>query len=351
MQEIEFLEQNNWIKKNVIFCVLTFLWSEVVLSQWKLDPLIHTQVLKGIDLILRQQYNQADSLYRVLAQQFPDHPVGYLYQAAVMQAYAIDFDNPIPRSKFDSLLSLGMKTARKLSSPWREYFLGTAEGHDAYERAERGDWFGGVGTGIASASHFEKVIENDSTFYDAYIGLGTYYYWRSRKTALIHWLPFVSDDRELGAKMLIIGANRSEYNRFAAISSLISIYTDAGDYEHAEEWSRRGLQFYPDNRVFWWGLATALDRNKHTDDAISAYQNLLRCLEHSNAPHPYGEIVCRLNLSKLKMTKGDSSDVSLHLKKILTYEKEVFPENLTERVKAKFLSARALLSDIERIGH
>ena len=93
--------------------------------------------------------------------------------------------------------------------------------------------------------------------------VGTYYYWSSRKTAFLRWLPFIKDDRELGIKMLIVGAERSEYNRFAAMSALVSIYLDAENYKQVEEWSRRGLKSYPENRIFLWGLATALDRSKH----------------------------------------------------------------------------------------
>jgi hypothetical protein len=348
MLAIGCLERSKRLNRILFLIVLVLFIGKPVQTQWKLDQPFHTQVTSGIDLILKQEYDQADSLFRDFAQRYPDHPVGYLYQAAVMQAYALDFDNPIPREKFDSLLELGKKTAVGLQSPWREYFLATAEGHDAYERAERGDWFGGVRNGMASASKYEEVLEHDSTFYDAYIGLGTYYYWRSRKTAFIRWLPFVNDDRERGIKMLIVGAERSEYNRFAAISSLISIYTDAENYTAAVDWSNRGLQFYPENRIFLWGLATALDRDKRSAGAVRAYTNLLQSILHANPPHPYGEIVCRLNLSKSKLTLDDTTEVVVHLKKILSYQKSAFPENLRQRVQAKFEAASSLLSEMKK---
>ena len=312
-------------------------------AQWKLDPSLHSLVISGIDFILNQDYGRADSLFRVVTDRYPDYPAGYLYRAAVMQAYNIDFDVPIEQEKFDSLLVIGKHTAEKISSPWSGYFLGTADGYDAYERVERGDWFGGVRKGMSSASKFEEIIDKDSSFYDAYAGIGTYYYWRSRKTEFIRWLPFVKDDRALGISMLVTGAERSEYNRFAAMSALVSIYLDAENYKQAETWSKRGLNSYPENRFFLWGLATALDRENRSAEAVPAYTTLLENIERAHAPHPYNEIVCRLNLVKSKVVVNDTADVFNHLNKILSYETSSFPVNIKPRADAKFEEARALL--------
>ena len=68
-------------------------------AQWKLESSLHPLVVSGIDFILKQEYDRADSLFRVVANRYPDHPAGYLYRAAVMQAYNIDFDVPIEQSK------------------------------------------------------------------------------------------------------------------------------------------------------------------------------------------------------------------------------------------------------------
>jgi tetratricopeptide (TPR) repeat protein len=254
---------------------------------------------------------------------------------------------PIDQTKFDSLLSIGKSKAEKISPPWGEYFLGTADGYDAYERVEQGDWLGGVRKGMSSASKFEEIIEKDSSFYDAYVGIGTYYYWRSRKTEFLHWIPFIKDDRELGIKMLTAGAEHSEYNRYAAISSLISIFLDTKNYKLAEEWSNRGLSYYPKNRIFLWGLVTALDRQNRSAEAVSAYSSLLENIISANAPHPYNEIVCRLNLVKSKVSLNDTTNVVYHLKRLLSYEGCSYPASLQSRAKAKFEEARALLVKLE----
>ncbi|MGD1046910.1 MAG: hypothetical protein ABR936_16520 [Bacteroidota bacterium] len=336
------------MNNRIVNIVLTIvIGATISQAQWKLEPSLHSLVVTGIDFILKQDYDRADSLFRVVTDRYPDHPAGYLYRAAVLQAYNIDFDVPIEQGKFDSLLMMGKSTSEKISSPWSRYFLGTADGYDACERVERGDWFGGVRKGISSASKFEEIIEKDSSFYDAYVGIGTYYYWRSRKMEFFKWLPFVKDDRELGIRLLIIGAEQSEYNQFAAMSALVSIYFDSENYKQAEAWSKRGLNSYPENRIFLWGLATALDRQNRSVEAVEAYSTLLENIVRSHAPHPYNEIVCRLNLVKSKVALKDTIAVFYHLNKLLSYEASSFPVNFQSRAKAKFEEARKLLLKLE----
>jgi tetratricopeptide (TPR) repeat protein len=336
------------VKNRIIYIILIMVLGVTISrAQWKLESSLHALVVGGIDLILKHDYARADSVFIVVANRFPGHPAGYLYRSAVMQSYDMDFDVPLDQAKFDSLLRKGKSAAENMPLPWSDYFLGTADGYDAYERVEHGDWFGGVRKGMSSASEYEKIIGKDSSFYDAYVGLGTYYYWRSRKTEFLHWLPFVKDDRALGIKMLIIGAEHSEYNRFAAVSALISIYLDADKFKQAEEWSKRGLQSYPANRIFLWGLATSLDRQNRYAEAASAYENLLENIVQSSAPHPYNEIVCRLNLAKSHIAVHDTTNVSFHLKQILSYEKYYFPPHLQSRANAKFEEAQTMLVKLE----
>lgn len=349
MQAIGYLGRNRILRRTFPFLFLLFLFgTESLRSQWKLEPVLDSLVVQGIDMIWRQHYAQADSLFQIVTKHHPEHPSGYIYRATVLQAKSIDEDILIDEGIFDSLLEIARAKSALLESPWREYYQGTADGCDAYERVERGDWFGGVKKGIASASAYEDVLEKDSSFYDAYVGLGTYYYWSSRKTAFIRWLPFVEDNRELGKSMLMRGAQYSEYNRCAALSALISIYLDSEEYIQVEDCSRAGLKLYPDNRIFLWGLVTSLDRQKKYSDAVKIYSALLDNIVQAKLPHPYGEIVCRLNLAKSLLSLKDSTGGKNHLLKIMNYHESLFPKNIQARAEDKFKETKELLASLEK---
>lgn len=331
----------------IAVCVQALLSVQPVHAQWKLENPLDSLVIRGIDLILQQEYRSADSIFRSLAKNYPRHPAGDLYRAAVRQAYAIDFSVEVDRNEFDSLLESGREKARTLQWPWREYFLATADGYEAYERAARGDWFGGARLGYSYSGDFENIVEKDSSFYDAYVGIGTYDYWRSRKTEFLNWLPFVKDDRLLGIYLVEQGAERSTYNRFAAVSALVSILIDAERYPEVLKWSERGLASYPENRIFLWGKATALDRQKRSSEAVEAYKNLLANILASSAPHPYDEIVCRLNLAQCQIALHDTAEAGQNLQMLMKKEGAKFPVQLKDRAAAKFTRARELLAQIQ----
>ncbi len=346
-------ERSKPILNKITFLILLVLWfipARPADSQWKLEEPLDSLVCSGIDLILKQDYDKADSLFRDVAMEFPQHPAGYLYQAAVKQAYMADWTVQIDENQFDSLLAVGRAKAELLQWPWREYFLATADGYQAYERAESGDWFGGVRKGYGSAGEFEQIVERDSTFTDAYIGIGTYYYWRSRKTEFLQWLPFVRDDREKGIYLIEEGARRSRYNRLAAVSALVSIFLDAERYDEVLKWSELGLASYPENRIYLWGKATALDRQKQTSEAVTAYLHLLANILVSSAPHPYDEIVCRLNLAQCQLVLQDTAQAKQNLELILIKKGAAFPKQLADRARDKFSRAKDMLVQLRNGG-
>jgi tetratricopeptide (TPR) repeat protein len=326
----------------LLILALTF-FSSFAFSQQYADPALHQSVLRGMEFLLSQEYRQADSVFQKVAQRYPSDPSGYIYQAAVLQTQAMDEMMPVQRPKFDSLIEIGKREAGRLSSPWREYFLGAADGYDASADADIGNWFSGMKKGMSSGAELEKVLAADSSFADAYGGVGTYYYWRSRKTS---WVPFVKDKRQRGIEMLKFGAEHSVYHRYSTISALISVLLDAEEYGQALLWSRKGLQRFPKNRVFLWGAATAFDRAGHSREAVHAYERLLASILSLHGPHPYNEVVCRLNLAKCLLALGDSARADEQLGFVLRYSSSWFPSYLTDRVKDKFEQAKQLHAHI-----
>jgi tetratricopeptide (TPR) repeat protein len=336
---------------SVFLGVLLVVVSDFSQSQKLPDSLLHSLVSKGIDLTLRQKYSEAESLFQAVARTFPEHPAGYLYQAAVLQTRALDFVVPLRRETFDSLLEKGETLSERMidsmsSSPWGHYFLATTYGYDAYARVERGDWFGGFRKGLSAASEFKICVERDSAFYDAFAGLGTYYYWKSRKTEFLHWLPFISDDRPEGIRLLRFCADHGTYNRFVALSALVTIFLDAGHYHQSVSVAKEALAAYPQNRVFLWGLAEALSQLGRHKEALAAYNEILKSVIADSIPNPYSEVLCRLNIVRMKNRLADTTDVEMHLNALLAYEKYGFSEDLQDRALEKFKEARRIKENL-----
>lgn len=302
-------------------------------------------LMHGIDLIMQQKYESALDHFRRLAVLYPFSPEGYLFQAAVLQTRAIDYRVFLGREQFDSLLARARSAAETMidqnaESPWGHYYLGTALGMESYDRIQRGEYIRGYLKGRSAVSLLEKVLKLDSTFCDAYSVLGTYYYWKTRKTEFLDWLPFMSDDRQMGIEYLHRAIEHGRYQRFAALSNLLWIYLDANELQKAEALARTALQRYPEHRIFLHGLAGALHNQGKYAEALAVYERQLKSILSDNAPNPYNELGCRVNIMFVKVALKDTTQLREHLNAVFAMPRQSFPPYLREKVEEKFQQAR-----------
>jgi tetratricopeptide (TPR) repeat protein len=136
-------------------------------------------------------------------------------------------------------------------------------------------------------SGFEKCLDVDRSFYEAYSALGAYKYWRSRKTEYLNWLPFVDDEKKPGIKFLEIAIKKSHYNYYLAVYSLQWIYIDMKEYNKAVKLSERALKDFPQSRFFKWGYARAL-QDIDLRKAVSVYYDILN--SYPSTGNHYNEI-------------------------------------------------------------
>ncbi len=313
----------------------------------EIDSLLRT----GIDLTLRHEYDSAREAFRAISRKYPAEPSGYIFEAGVLQTMAMDYEEYIPGSEFDSLITLGTTRAEEAielrpASGWPHHFLGIAIGSDAFTHALRGDWFAAATLGMSSASSFESALDIDTTLIDAFAGIGTYYYWKTRRIQFLTWLPFVADRRDEGIALLRRCMEEGIYNRHAAMSSLVGIYNDAEEYDKAALVARRALIRYPGNRIFLWGLATALERGGRLPEAIEAYTRLLAAIKNDTRNNRYNEVVCRLKLLTLNMAVHGRESIVGRMEEVIPLTLDPFPEHLSERAHVTIGKIKALQKEL-----
>ena len=342
------------IHRILLTTVLLLSASPFLSGQRLLEPReLHERVAQGIDLILRQEYVRADSIFKEVTIRYPESPAGYLFRIAVLQSKALDYEEILEQYELESLLDQAQKQIDEIlrrdpRDAWGHYFAGTLHIYDSFARVQRGDWFGGVTKGLSAVSSFRNALEYDSALTDSYAGIGTYLYWKSKRTEFLHWLPFVSDDREEGIQYLRRCALRGEYNKYVAINSLIIVFLEEGKYEEANRYADTVLGLYPRNRSFLWGKATALDRMGNPERAAGAYKRLLNEILSDSAENRYNELVCRLNLSKNLLHLGKLDETMEHLKVVSAMSLNSFKRHLRSRAKPKIEEAQALLRNRQK---
>ncbi|MBI3871686.1 MAG: hypothetical protein HY304_01240 [candidate division Zixibacteria bacterium] len=113
------------------------------------------------------------------------------------------------------------------------FVLGSGYAFRGALRGQQGGWWGAIRDGVRSAASLNKAVAMDSTLYDAYLGLGTYHYWKSAKSKHFTWLPFVKDRREQGIREATTAGRLGNITPMAAQKSLIVIYMNENRLDDA----------------------------------------------------------------------------------------------------------------------
>lgn len=314
----------------------------IIFAQSYPDTTVDRLLRSGIKEIANQNYSEASNVFTKLDKRFPDIPLGKIYLAATQIAKAYDLGEEMNSDFINDYLKKAGDQSKKLldsnaKNIWYNYFVALCNGYKAYADAINKNWLAAFTTGLTAKSDFENCLKIDSNFYDAYIAIGAYDYWKSRKTEFLKWLPFVGNDEQEGINLLNAAIKHSSYNNYAAISSLVWIYIDQHEYNKAVKIAEDGLKDFPDNRAFKWGLARAYeDIDKKT--AIKYYEEVLQSYLSVPDQNHYNEIILKHIIAQIYERMGDKNEALLLCNDILAIK------NLSERVKEN-LSSR--LSRIE----
>ncbi len=309
----------------------------------KIDSLVRQIINRTIAQKYRNALVLADSV-TVLA---PEEPIGYFFRAAVLQARMLDYGSLEDEKTFFNATGTCRKLAEKklrqnVKDAWAHFFLGSALGYEAFFLGKKKRYFEAFRTGWQCIQHLEAALKHDPRLYDAYLGIGTYKYYRSKMSKNFTWLPFVDDERAEGIRMVRQAIANGRYSRSAAINGLSWILMDENRSEEALALVDSALTIYTGSRFFLWASAAAAYRVERYDQAAACYGQILRSLQDENVLSPYIELVCRTRLARayqaakkmenacrelerigaLELSKDDRSRGEAFLKEVALYRKE-----------------------------
>ena len=316
----------------IIILILLIIAVNVIAQEYP-DESVNSLLKSGIDNIITQNYSQAKSEFEKLNSKYPNLPFGKIYLAATEIARSYDYGEEYNGEVISKYLNAAKEQSEKLLSNnpediWNYYFLGLAEGYISYYEGLNGSWLTSLKEGVNSASNFEECLKRDPDFIEAYSGLGTYMYWKTKKTEFLTWLPFIHDEKAEGINYLEKAVAKSSYNTYVAVNSLIWIYIDQKNYSNAIRISERALEKYPRSRFFGWGLGRAyedVDRAK----AIKIYYEILNSYPNLNSMNHYNEIILKHLIAQQYEKTGEKGKALKLCNDILAIK------NISEFVKNK----------------
>ncbi len=302
------------------------------------SPAAEALLLQGLESAVRHDYAAARVAFDSASRLDRSDPAGLVLLAGMMQQSAEDLSAPFDRRVFDSLLTQaevrstsGSASETGDSHLWRS----TARGMLSVVEAQSGEWMAAIRDALASASEGTSALKSDPDLVDAGLPLGNYLYWRSRKTEALRWLPFVSDDRSEGIRLLERCAEEGRYHRWASVSSLIWILHDAGELDRAEQWARTGLSAFPGNRTFLAGLAMVLETRRSFAEASHAWRKVAESLQLDRNAGSYAVFSALVNQLRCASSAGELLTAQRLVREILPPSVSDVPQPIHRRLEAK----------------
>ena len=287
----------------------------------------------GIEYLLNQNYDLAKLKFSTLEKKYPELPFGKIYLAVTEITKAFDYGEEINSEAISKNLDEALELSENLleNNPadiWNNYFVALSKGYKSYLRVLNGDWLSAISSGLSSVNYFEDCLEMDSSFYESYVALGTYKFWKSRKLEFLEWLPFFDDESENGIRYLELALGNTSYNKNLAAVSLIWIYIENKNFYRAIQIAEKELRKNPINRTLKWALARAYE-DVDPRKAIEIYNDLITSYGKIPEQNYYHEITLKHIIAQQYVKMGEKREALRLCDEIL------LTQNLTEYVREK----------------
>jgi hypothetical protein len=334
MQETERLA-----RYSILILLFNFLAINSIFCQDYPDAKVDSLLKSGIRFIITQDYSSAEASFTQLDNEYPDLPFGKIYLVACRIAESFDFAEEYETEYIESSLDEAKELISKLLSDdennlWYIYFYALAEGYTSYFEALNKNWLTSLSKGLNSISAFEHCLDIDERFYESYIAIGTFEYWKSRKTEFVAWMPFYKDGTETGIENLRVASKMASYNSYLAINSLIWIYIDQKDFNSAVELGEEALVIFPKSRYFKRGLARAYEE-VDPPRSIELYKEILNSYTSNRKQNNINFIKLNHKIAQQYARIGENKKALENCEKILSIKNlsEFETLKLSRRIK------------------
>jgi len=266
--------------------------------------------LEGIDLGTNLHYKESYEVFQKLIELEPDNPRGYFLRSAIyFWMFTEDIKNEKVGDKFRDLSYEAVEVAEaKLEENENDidamFYLGGAYGSLGRYYAMTKSYLNAYWYGNKGKNYLEDVVELDSTYYDAYLGLGIYHYLADILPRFVKILSFIlgiDGDKDQGIIEIQLAAKKGTYSKTEAMFFLAAIYTyREAEYEKAIKICNLLLEKYPDNPGALLSLGRCYSNMGQCSLAEASFKKILGNKE-SQSRLPRGSIYYQLGNVYFKM--------------------------------------------------
>jgi len=285
------------------------------------DDIILSKIDHAIKSFQSEDYDSALDICKGLVNQYPDQPMGYLGLATIYHGIMRNYWIKAFDAEFDSLIALAIDVGKvKLNeddeNAENHFYYGAARGVKGLQHMRDHEWLTAFKEGLSGFNHVKKSYQLDSTLYDAYLGLGLFYYWKSVKAPLLKFLGFIKDERQKGIEFIKIAVDKGRFSRLEGRIVLLQIYIGESEYDVALRECEVLEPFFANDPTLLYLKADILTRLNRWVEANFYYRKLHHKLQVSPFKRCYGLTAsCEYGIAQCEYESGDLHEARLWIVK------------------------------------
>ncbi len=248
------------MKKSILLIIFFILSFQAVANSQTKD--FDSTVAEGIDLIYNIKFESADSLFKELIADYPNHPAGRFFLAMIdWWKILLDLENESNDDIFFAKLEDVIYQCDQILKKDSEnvdalFFKGGAIGFRGRLRALRESWLKAADDGREALPIVNRAYNLDPSNKDVQLGFGIYNYYAE---VVPDRFPFVKPvmiffpkgDKQKGIEQLADAAANGKYTKTESKYFLMQLfYQFEQNFFKAEEYSQMLIDEYPDNPQF-----------------------------------------------------------------------------------------------------
>ena len=277
---------NDFNFKAIIFSLFLFLifFPQKSFPSSPKDKEIEDMAIKGLDKSYNFKWNDAEQLFEKIAVKFPQDPSGYHYLASIYLWYYLSSKEKDDYENFFKYSDLAIEKGNDLIEKDPEnkdllYIIGDDYTFRAIVYSIAEHYLDAAWATKKSESYLNKVIEIDSTYYDAYLGLGLYNFAIGQIPSAFKWalsIEGIDGDKSLGIKYIRKCAKNGYFSKIDAQYYLSQILAEVlFDYNNAEKYLKNLIQRYPNNLIFNYSYASLEIKMHNLDQAQKILEKIV----------------------------------------------------------------------------
>ena len=225
---------------------------------------LERKILSGLEATFNFEFSKSEKIFNQIIKSYPDNPSGYHFKSIPYLWRFLDNRNDSDLVHFLELSDTTIKKGNdlllsNLDDPFLYFILGSAYSYRAMAFTRQENYLEAVLATKKSFAALNNSLITDSTFYDAYMGLGLFNFMIAQTPPALKWamhISGISGDKQKGLDYLTLSVKKG---KFTLVESKFYLSQILGEFYGEKGKSGKLLnnlvKHYGQNLLFRYSLA------------------------------------------------------------------------------------------------